>query len=151
MPDVDYVPGTLSTNTTYYWRIDANNVGGTTTGTVWSFTTVPPPPSAATNPNPVTGATSVSLTPTLSWTAGTGATSHIVYFGTDSTPDSSELIGNQPMPDVDYVPGTLSTNTTYYWRIDANNIGGTTQSAVWSFTTVPPPPTKATNPAPGIG
>ncbi|MDD5328328.1 MAG: agmatine deiminase family protein, partial [Phycisphaerae bacterium] len=50
-----------------------------------------PPPGKATNPSPGSGTVNVSLTPTLSWTAGTGATSHIVYFGTDSTPDSSEL------------------------------------------------------------
>ncbi|MDD5327870.1 MAG: metallophosphoesterase, partial [Phycisphaerae bacterium] len=50
-----------------------------------------PPPGKATSPSPGSGTVNVSLTPTLSWTAGTGATSHIVYFGTDSTPDSSEL------------------------------------------------------------
>jgi len=34
-----YNPGTLALNTTYYWRIDEKNSLGTTTGTVWSFTT----------------------------------------------------------------------------------------------------------------
>jgi hypothetical protein len=29
----------LATNTTYYWRVDAGNSAGKTTGTVWSFTT----------------------------------------------------------------------------------------------------------------
>jgi len=29
----------LDTNTTYYWRIDEKTPPGTTTGTVWSFTT----------------------------------------------------------------------------------------------------------------
>ena len=32
---------TLAKNTTYYWRIDEKNANGTTTGDVWSFTTVP--------------------------------------------------------------------------------------------------------------
>ncbi len=32
-------PGPLEPNTTYYWRIDEVNDAGTTTGTVWSFTT----------------------------------------------------------------------------------------------------------------
>ncbi len=32
-------PGTLDYATTYYWRIDEINTIGTTTGTVWSFTT----------------------------------------------------------------------------------------------------------------
>ena len=43
-------PGTLSHATTYFWRIDEVNAEGTTTGTVWSFSTEaapPPPPSSA--------------------------------------------------------------------------------------------------------
>jgi hypothetical protein len=32
-------PGTMANSTTYYWRIDAINSCGTTTGTVWNFTT----------------------------------------------------------------------------------------------------------------
>ena len=32
-------PTNLLAGTTYYWRIDSTNGGGTTTGTVWSFTT----------------------------------------------------------------------------------------------------------------
>ncbi|NIQ73957.1 MAG: hypothetical protein GWN80_00020, partial [Gammaproteobacteria bacterium] len=33
-------PGVLDLGTTYYWRIDSVNNQGTTTGTVWSFTTI---------------------------------------------------------------------------------------------------------------
>ncbi|MBO6512365.1 MAG: hypothetical protein JJ974_00180 [Phycisphaerales bacterium] len=33
----------LDWNTTYYWRVDSNNSAGTTTGSVWSFTTEPEP------------------------------------------------------------------------------------------------------------
>jgi hypothetical protein len=35
-------PASLNINTEYFWRIDATNGNGTTTGTEWSFTTVPP-------------------------------------------------------------------------------------------------------------
>lgn len=35
-------PGDLAYDTTYYWRIDSVNAFGTTTGDVWSFTTVTP-------------------------------------------------------------------------------------------------------------
>jgi hypothetical protein len=31
--------GAMSPGTTYYWAVDENNSAGTTTGTVWSFTT----------------------------------------------------------------------------------------------------------------
>ena len=35
-----FVPGVLSTNTTYYWRVDAVSVDDTYVGPVWCFTTV---------------------------------------------------------------------------------------------------------------
>ncbi len=90
-------------------------------------------PSKATSPSPSNSATGVSLTADLSWTAGSGATSHDVYFGTDSTPDSGESKGNQS--GTTYDPGTLNASTTYYWRIDEVNSSGTTTGDVWSFTT----------------
>ncbi|NIO62429.1 MAG: hypothetical protein GTN71_17180, partial [Anaerolineae bacterium] len=98
------------------------------------------PPGQATNPSPADGATDVSTTADLSWTAGSGADSHDVYFGTDPTPDGTEFQGNQTQTTFD--PGTMANSTTYYWRIDEVNAGGTTTGVVWSFTTeaAPPPP-----------
>jgi len=145
-------PGTLANDTTYYWRIDEKNAAGTTTGVVWSFTTeAVPPPGQATNPSPANGATDQSIDVSLSWTAGSGATSHDVYLGTDSTPDSGEFQGNQP--GTSYDPGTLYNSTTYYWRIDEVGPGGTTTGVVWSFTTeaATPPPGQASNPNPANG
>ena len=40
-PDFDLTG--LAGTTTYYWRVDAEATGGTTAGTVWSFTTTAPP------------------------------------------------------------------------------------------------------------
>ncbi len=133
--DTVFDPGTLLSNTTYYWRIDEHNAGGTTTGEVWSFTTVPPPPAQAGSPTPADGATNVGLTTDLGWTTGAGATSHDVYFGTTNPPPFK---ANQTS--TTYDTGTMSGNTTYYWRIDEKNAGGTTTGIVWSFTTINPPP-----------
>jgi|GEM_PF-283760 len=142
-----YDTGTMATNTTYYWRVDEKNTNGTTTGTVWSFTTVPPLPGAASSPSPSNGATSVGITTDLSWTTGSGATSHDVYFGTVNPPPS---IGNQT--GTTYDTGTMAYSTTYYWRIDEKNAGGTTTGTVWSFTTVAVPlPGAASNPSPSNG
>src|SRR5205823_6256659 len=89
-----YNPGALANSTAYYWRIDEVNSSGTTAGAAWSFTTgAATPPGAATNPSPASGSAGVSITPTLSWTAGAGATSHDVYFGTNSNALTFE--GNQ--------------------------------------------------------
>jgi hypothetical protein len=125
--------GTMANDTNYYWRIDQINTNGTTTGTVWSFTTIVEAPGQASNPNPSNSATDISIDADLSWTAGSGSTSSDVYFGTDSTPDSGELQGNQTATTFD--PGTLNNLTTYYWRIDEINAQGTTTGVIWSFTT----------------
>ncbi|MBW8041183.1 MAG: hypothetical protein FVQ85_14430 [Planctomycetes bacterium] len=45
-------PGTMDYETTYYWRIDEINKWGTTTGQIWSFTTVPVPPPPPPPPPP---------------------------------------------------------------------------------------------------
>jgi len=131
-----FEPGTLSNSTTYYWRIDEINAYGTTTGTVWSFTTTAgSAPGAASNPTPADSATDVSITGVvLSWTAGSGATSHDLYGGIDPTPDETEFISNYTITSV--ACDTLAYSTTYYWRIDEVNANGTTTGTVWSFTTV---------------
>jgi hypothetical protein len=133
---ITYNPGTLSYSTTYYWRIDEVNAVGTTTGSVWNYTTMaqPPVPGKATNPSPADQTTNVGLTVLLSWTPGSDTISHNVYFGTDSTPDSGEYQGNQTGNTFD--PGALTGSTTYYWRIDEVNSQGTTTGDVWGFTTV---------------
>ena len=91
------------------------------------------PPGQASNPSPASGVTKVSRSAILSWTAGSGADSHDVYFGTNSNPGPSEFQGNQPGTTFD--PGYLGKNTWYYWRIDEVNAGGTTTGVVWSFRT----------------
>jgi hypothetical protein len=128
-------PGTLANSTTYYWRIDEVNDVGTTTGTVWSFTTETATvlPGVSSSPNPANVATGVNINTVLGWTAGTDTVSHDVYFGTDSTPDAGESQGNQAGTTFD--PGSLANSTTYYWRIDEVNGDGTTTGTVWSFTT----------------
>ncbi|MHC4739604.1 MAG: right-handed parallel beta-helix repeat-containing protein, partial [Planctomycetota bacterium] len=128
-------PGTLASGTTYYWRIDEINAQGTATGNVWNFTTTgpAPPPGQASNPSPADSATDINIDADLSWTAGSGATSSDVYFGTDATPDAGEFQGNQTA--TTFEPGTMAPDTTYYWRIDEVNAQGTTTGSVWSFTT----------------
>ena len=123
-------PGALNVGTTYYWRIDEKNVSGTTTGTVWNFTTLATP-GQATAPNPANGATNVSITQDINWTAGFNATSHDVYFGTTNPPT---FCGNQTS--TTYDTGTMNNGTTYYWRIDERNAFGSTTGSLWSFTTI---------------
>lgn len=96
-------------------------------------------PGKASNPTPSNGATGVSLTADLRWTAGVGALSHNVYFGT-----SLVYRGNSGATTFDV--GTLAYGTTYYWRIDEVYSGQTVTGDTWSFTTLSAP--KASSPSP---
>jgi len=102
------------------WTLIVDSTGnlGATNGTS--------PPNKAITPSPVNGGTS-SITPTLSWVDGGGATSYDVWF-------NGTFIGNQV--GLTYVPGALAFNTVYSWRIDSVNSGGTTTGDTWGFTTV---------------
>ena len=126
-----YDTGTMANSKTYYWRIDEKNAQGTRTGAIWSFTTeAAVVPGQATAPSPANGATGISIHADLSWTAGTGAASHDVYFGTTTPPPFKR---NQTA--TIYDTGAMDPNKTYYWRIDEKNAYGTKTGVVWKFTT----------------
>jgi hypothetical protein len=129
-----------------YWQVDNVQLevfGGT-----------PPPgdpPGQATSPIPADGASGLGVETDLSWSAGTAATSHDVYFGTNSVLNGGTFQGNQGGTSFD--PGTLANATTYYWRIDEVNGEGTTTGLVWSFNTEAAAvlPGPAINPSPADG
>lgn len=118
----NYVPGTNANALLVVKKVSGSGM--------FTLATNVPPPAQATAPNPANATTNVTLTADLSWTAGFGATSHDVYFGTSSP---GTFRGNQAGTTFD--TGTMSANTTYYWRIDEKNAGGTTTGIVWSFST----------------
>lgn len=87
-------------------------------------------PAAPGSPTPASGASSVSLTPTLSWSAS-GATSYVVRFGTSNPPP--QVVSGVTTPT--YTPAALTAGRTYYWQVVAANAGGSATGPVWSFTT----------------
>jgi hypothetical protein len=126
--------------TIYVRVIDNNSSGGNTALSTVSidhmyFDGATPPteaPARALNPDPSNGASGIAVNTTLSWSAGAGTETHDVYFGT--TPGSLELVSNG-QTGTSYSPVTLSTSTTYYWRVDETNTIGTTVGNEWSFVT----------------
>ena len=106
-----------------------------------TYKPTPLPPEKASNPSPADGSTDVCITADLSWTAGAGAVSHDVYFGTTSP---GMFQGNQTNTTFD--PGTMASDIKYYWRIDEVDSWSTSTGVVRSFTTIQVPPMLALSP-----
>ena len=117
-----------------YWRIDATNSEGTTTGDEWNFDARP---TKVTDPIPDDDATLISLgSTTTQWTIGSeNTTSYDAYFGTES--GSLDVVG-EDFEDLEYELSSDSFNyyTPYYWRVDAKNQFGIAVGDEWSFTTL---------------
>ena len=133
-------PSPLQGGTTYYWRVvsrtnatgvDPAIAAGSATRSFATSGTVPAnPPATPSSPSPANGATGVSASPTLTWSA-TGATGYQVRFGTTNPPPSAAT----NLTSASYAPGSLAASTRYYWQVVAANASGTTTGSVWSFTT----------------
>ncbi|MEA2054029.1 MAG: hypothetical protein U9O96_02765, partial [Candidatus Thermoplasmatota archaeon] len=100
------------------------------------------PLNAPFNPYLSNGATDVSINPTLSWQCSdpdNDALIYDVYFGTSSNPP----LKASGITSTTYNPGTLNYDTTYYWKVVANDGQVTTTGQTWHFTTKtesnPPP------------
>jgi hypothetical protein len=89
-------------------------------------------PAAASDPNPADGAINVATNSWLTWSPGSNAQWHDVYFGTD--PGSLPL-ASAAQTGTDFDPGPLEDGVTYYWRVDEGNDAGTTAGVQWRFTT----------------
>jgi hypothetical protein len=152
---ITYDPGTMNYNTKYYWEILAwDNHGESTTGPTWDFTTGSEPndpPYVPSNPNPADQSTEVDLNADLSWTGGDpdpgDTVTYDIYFGIASDPPLYESDYNTSS----YDPGTMSSNTKYYWKIVSKDNHGTyTAGPVWDFTTtfINQPPYTPSSPIP---
>jgi len=94
------------------------------------------------DPNPARGATlDITDITSLSWSAGDGAASHDVYFGTDgdavagADTASPEFQGNQTGTSLSPAGLVEFGGGAYYWRIDEVKADGTAQAGtVWKFT-----------------
>ena len=143
---LSYAVSSLSSSTTYYWQIVGKNAGGSTPSATWSFATVPNAPATPSLSSPANSATNVATSTSLTWATASGATSYDVYFGTSNPPS---LVGNTTS--LSYGVSSLSTATTYYWKVVAKNAAGNTSSATWSFTTIPNAPSAPALSSPANG
>lgn len=134
------LPGTLSNGVTYYWRVSAFNTGGTTyaSNAPAAFYVVGAPGSFLLSA-PAISSTQQTITPTLSWTGATQATTYRVdiSLNTSYTPT---ILSYSGITDTSFSvpPGVLQNGSTYYWKATAvNNVGETTATNTnppYSFT-----------------
>ncbi len=153
--DMEYDPGELEFETTYYWQIVVwDDQGSSTSGSIWSFTTRGnDPPNEPSDPDPEDGETDVYINTDLSWTGGDpdgDDVTYDVYFGKNSPPPKikSNQSGTSYNP-----PGVLDFDTTYYWQIVAWDIFNySSTGSIWSFTTeANTPPNEPSDPDPEDG
>jgi len=124
----------LLPKTTYFWRVRASNIDGTSSWSqVWIFQTGSPVPILR---YPENQAYQVPLEVTFLWDSLDNATSYFLQVSTDET-------FNQLIQSIDNIPTNsqnvtgLQLNTIYYWRVRAKfgDIDGD-WSDMWSFQTI---------------
>ncbi|MDP8221583.1 MAG: chitobiase/beta-hexosaminidase C-terminal domain-containing protein [Candidatus Stygibacter frigidus] len=91
------------------------------------------------SPIPPNGYSQLGIETDIAWSCSDpdgDALTYDVYFGTDPTPNSGELVSSS-QSGMSFNPGTMQYETTYYWKIAATDGEYDISSPVWSFTTVP--------------
>ncbi len=129
----------LGNDTTYYWRVSGQNTFGQGPwSVVWSFRTIPAPLGQPALVSPFNGSNGLELTPTMTWTAVTGASNYRLQIETD-TLFQSPLVDNGQISSTSFTvqSGILSSGVTYFWRVYAS-VGSNTGpwSAIWRFSTI---------------
>ena len=114
---------------------DANSV--TLTFTV---TTLPTSPGAFSKTSPASGASGVSNTPTLSWSASSNASSYEYCIDTTNN-NACDGTWTSTGRQTSVTPSALKLATTYYWQVQAKNAQGTipADGGTWLAFTVSAP------------
>ncbi len=128
--------GKLNQAYTYFWRVCAKNGSGTSNwSTVWYFSTTAGP-NAPFLLSPANLSTNIPLTPTLTWSVVSGATTYLIQIASNS--GFTTIVDSITSPTSQRIvpAGKLNMSSTYYWRVRAyNSITFGPWSEVWSFST----------------
>jgi hypothetical protein len=132
--------GLMNNNTVYFWRVNATNVGGTVPwSNVWSLGTgYVNPPAAPTLLSLPDKAMGQSLTPVLDWNDIPSVSYYRIQIASDLNFTAVVVDeGNLSVSQYTVPAGKLNNNTTYYWKVSATNLGGTSSwSYIWTFNTM---------------
>jgi hypothetical protein len=134
----------LANGTTYFWEVNATGPGGTSLwSSVWSFVTVAAIPPVPALSSPTNGSLNEPLSPTISWGSAAGAASYGVQVAT-STGFTTTVSSQTGLTGTAFGVNNLIAGTTYYWKVNATNGGGSSAwSSTWSFTTLALPAAPA--------
>jgi hypothetical protein len=103
----------------------------TTTVGLNLYTAMPGVPTLAL---PANGAININVQPTFTWTASSQAVSYTIEIATDV--NFTNIVHTANVAGTSYNGASLSTNTTYFWRVRAANTCGTsTNSVTFNFKT----------------
>ena len=143
----------LENNTTYHYRLAVQIISGLIYGSDMTFTTGQSTPTATTGPASAVGITSAILNGAVN-ANNTTVTANFEYgldtnYGRVSTADQNPVTGNTDVAVSDSVVD-LQPNTTYHYRVVAQNTDNTVYGADMTFTTNGTPPTATTNAATAI-
>ena len=140
----------LSANTTYHFRVVAYNSGGTSYGSDLTFTTSATAPTATTQAATLITSTSAQLN---SYVNPNGASTTIYYqYGLTTSYGSTTIAGGIGTTAGNYgtTASSLTSSTTYHFRIVAYNSGGTSYGSDLTFTTLASAPAATTQAATSI-
>ncbi len=150
----------LAANTTYYYRITAQNQYGTNSGAIVSFTTTTTAsPAQAGIPPVIQAGAAANITETgatLNGAVNSKGYQTYYWFEYGKAPSLGNVTsvvsagsGSDTLTVTAGLSG-LESNTTYYYRLNAENVWGVVNSPIFSFTTAvssPPPPPQGQAPS----
>ncbi|MEK7729202.1 MAG: family 10 glycosylhydrolase [candidate division KSB1 bacterium] len=136
LEDTSYVVSSLAGQRTYYWRVSASNVAGTSAfSPAFVFTTgFPATPALA---FPANNTPNIPLQLNLQWRKTPGAEKYRLQFAKSANFDAASLVLEaQDLADTAYAVSQLELNRFYFWRVSAANALGTSLwSETWRFKT----------------
>jgi len=123
--DTTYKVRGLTTLTNYTWKVESINAGGTSYFTVANtFTTVVAAPGVPSAVLPASAATSVNRLTRFVWNAVLNATKYRLQVATDNAFASVVRDTVVPLDTTAILLSPLASQSDYYWRINAQNLGG---------------------------
>jgi hypothetical protein len=119
----------LANSTLYFWRVTATNAGGISAWSArYQFTTIVAAPAAPKLGNSANSSSTSTITLSLTWDSVPNATTYSMQIAKDSL-FASLVYSQTGLTSTALTVSGLSANSTYYWRVNATNAGGT---SAWS-------------------